>query len=227
MTAQNGSSTIYQIAFSVKTATDATLRMIYLDGTPLEGFEPNRLEYNCPLPKGTTQLPVITYDQADEYQTVTVRSGGVNGDYKITVRPQTGASQTYILHFSVATSDNASLSMIYLDGQALDGFHADTLDYTITLPMGVTTIPTVTFDKGDEAQKVLNILSNNVQTIKVTAENGKVQTYTITFIIQRSESAFLNMIYLDGDSLEGFDKNTFDYTFTLLTPTYASLRRTS
>ena len=218
VTAQNGSSTIYQIAFSVKTATDATLRMIYLDGTPLEGFEPNRLEYNCPLPKGTTQLPVITYDQADEYQTVTVRSGGVNGDYKITVRPQTGASQTYILHFSVATSDNASLSMIYLDGQALEGFHADTLDYTITLPMGVTTIPTVTFDKGDEAQKVLNILSNNVQTIKVTAENGKVQTYTITFIIQRSESAFLKMIYLDGDSLDGFDKNTFDYTYTLLTP---------
>ena len=219
VTAQNGSSTIYQIAFSVKTATDATLRMIYLDGKPLDGFEPNTLEYNCPLPKGTTQLPVITYDQADEYQTVTVRSGGVNGDYKITVRPQTGASQTYILHFSVATSDNASLNMIYLDGKALEGFNTDTLDYTITLPMGVTTIPTVTFDKGDEAQKVLNILSNNVQTIKVTAENGKVQTYTITFIIQRSESAFLKMIYLDGDSLEGFDKNTFDYTFTLLTPT--------
>ena len=219
VTAQNGSSTIYQITFSVHKATDASLKMIYLDGQPLEGFDPKVLEYNCPLPKGTTQLPVITYDQADEFQTVTTRSGGVNGDYKITVRPQSGASQTYILHFSVAVSDNANLSMLYLDGTPLAGFHPDTLNYTHTLPMGVSAIPTVTFDKAEDAQKVLNILSGNVQTIKVTAESGKTQTYTITFIVQRSESAFLKMIYLDGDSLVGFDKNIFDYTVTLKTNT--------
>ena len=215
VTAENGSSTIYQISFSVYKATNATLKMIYLDGQPLQGFDPNILEYNCPLPQGTKVLPVITYDQADEYQTITVRDGGVNGDYKITVRPQSGASQTYILHFSVATSDNANLKMIYLDGQPLAGFDPAVLNYVDTLPMGVLTIPTVTFDKGDEAQKVLNVCSNNVQTIKVTAESGKTQTYTITFVIQRSNSAFLKMIYLDEDSLDGFDKNTFDYTVSL------------
>ena len=215
VTAENGSSTIYQISFSVYKATNATLKMIYLDGQPLEGFDPNVLEYNCPLPQGTKVLPVITYDQADEYQTITVRDGGVNGDYKITVRPQSGASQTYTLHFSVATSDNANLKMIYLDGQPLEGFDPSTLNYVDTLPLGILTIPTVTFDKGDEAQKVLNVCSNNVQTLKVTAESGKTQTYTITFIIQRSNSAFLKMIYLDGDSLDGFDKNTFDYTVSL------------
>ncbi len=215
VTAQNGNSTIYQISFSVYKATNATLKMIYLDGQPLTGFDPNVLEYDCPLPQGTKDLPVITYDQADEYQTVTTRSGGINGDYKITVRPQSGASQTYTLHFSVATSDNADLRMIYLDGNPLNGFDAKVFNYTDTLPMGVMTIPTVTFDKGDETQKVLNICTNNVQTIKVTAESGKVQTYTITFVIQRSNSAFVKMIYLDGDSLEGFDKNIFDYTVSL------------
>ena len=215
VTAENGNSTIYQISFSVYKATNATLKMIYLDGKPLEGFDPNILEYNCPLPQGTKVLPVITYDQADEYQTITVRDGGINGDYKITVRPQSGASQTYILHFSVATSDNANLKMIYLDGEALEGFDPAVLNYVDTLPLGILTIPTVTFDKGDETQKVLNVCSNNVQTLKVTAESGKTQTYTITFIIQRSNSAFLKMIYLDGDSLEGFDKNTFDYTVSL------------
>lgn len=215
VTAENGNSTIYQISFSVYKATNATLKMIYLDGKPLEGFDPNILEYNCPLPQGTKVLPVITYDQADEYQTITVRDGGINGDYKITVRPQSGASQTYTLHFSVATSDNANLKMIYLDGEALEGFDPEVLNYVDTLPMGVLTIPTVTFDKGDETQKVLNVCSNNVQTLKVTAESGKTQTYTITFIIQRSNSAFLKMIYLDGDSLDGFDKNTFDYTVSL------------
>ncbi len=215
VTAQNGASTIYNIAFSVAQATNASLKMIYLDGKPLEGFDPDILEYNCPLPQGTTELPVVTYEQGDEYQTVTVRSGGINGDYKITVRPPSGASKTYVLHFSVATSDNISLKMIYLDGKELDGFDPNQLEYMDTLPMGVSTIPTVTWDKGDESQKILALLSNNVQTITVTAESGRSQTYSITFVIQRSESAFLKMIYLDGDSLEGFDPQTFAYTHTL------------
>ena len=215
VTAQNGASTIYNIAFSVAQATNASLKMIYLNGKPLEGFDPDILEYNCPLPQGTTELPVVTYEQCDEYQTVTVRSGGINGDYKITVRPPSGASKTYVLHFSVATSDNISLKMIYLDGKELDGFDPNQLEYVDTLPMGVSTIPTVTWDKGDESQKILALLSNNVQTITVTAESGRSQTYSITFVIQRSESAFLKMIYLDGDSLEGFDPQTFAYTHTL------------
>ena len=217
--AQNGNTTVYQIAFSVGKATDATLKMIYLDGQPLDGFDPNILEYDCPLPKGTTQLPIITYDQSDEYQTITTRDGGINGDYKITVRPQSGASQTYVLHFSVETSDNASLNNIYIDGKALENFYPDTLHYTITLPMGITTIPTVTYEKAEESQKVLNILSGNVQTIKVTAESGNTRTYIITFIIQRSESAFLKMIYLNGDSLIGFDQKVFDYTVPLSSST--------
>ena len=215
VTSESGSSTIYQISFSVYKATNATLKMIYLNGQPLDGFDPNILDYDCPLPQDTKVLPIITYDQADEYQTVTTRDGGVNGDYKITVRPQSGASQTYILHFSVATSDNADLKMIYLNGDSLKGFDPNIFNYVDTLPMGVLTTPTVTFEKGDSYQKVLNICSNNVQSIKVTAESGKTQTYTITFVIQRSNSAFLKMIYLDGDSLEGFDKNTFDYTYSL------------
>ena len=215
VSAQDGSTTIYQIAFSVAKATNANLKMIYLDGKPLEDFSPSVLEYHCPLPQGTTKLPIITYDKGDEYQTVTTRDGGINGDYKITVRPQSGAAQTYTLHFSVATSDNANLKMIYLDGKPLEHFDALTFNYVDTLPMGVTTIPEVTFDKADETQKILSIRNNNVHTIKVTAESGNTQTYTITFIIQRSNSAFLKMIYLDGDSLIGFDKNIFDYTISL------------
>ncbi len=213
--AGNGNTTQYQITFKVQQATNASLKMIYLDGAPLQDFNPEILEYDCPLPQGTTQLPVITYEQSDEYQTVTVRSGGINGDYRITVRPQSGASQTYVLHFSVATSDNAALAMIYIDGQEIDGFSATQLEYIDTLPMGVTNIPTVTYQKGDDSQKVFSLLNNNVHTLTVTAESGTTSVYTITFIIQRSESAFLKMIKLDGDSLEGFDPNIFSYSVHL------------
>ena len=215
--AQDGSTTVYQITFSVGKATNATLKMIYLDGQPLEGFDPSVLDYDCPLPQGTTKLPVVTYEQGDPYQTITVRSSGdLNGDYRITVRPQSGASQTYTLHFSVATSDNANLKMIYLDGQPLEGFTPEQLNYVDTLPMGVSKIPTVTYEQGDASQKVFSLLNNNVHILTVTAESGKTQTYTVTFIIQRSTSAFLKMIYLNGDSLKGFDPNTLSYTETLV-----------
>lgn len=213
--AGNGSSMLYQISMRVQQATNATLKMIYVGGEPLEGFTPQQTEYKYRLPKGTTQLPVVTYDRSDEYQTVTTRSDGVNGDYKLTVRPQTGASRTYVIHFSVETSDNVALQMIYLDGKPLQEFDSEVLEYTYTLPVGVSKIPSVTFDKGEDSQKVLSIFGNNTQTITVTAESGKTRTYTVTFVIQRSESAYLKMIYLDGDSLRGFDKQTFDYTMTL------------
>ena len=214
--AGNGATTQYQITFKVQQATNASLQMIYLDGTALAGFEPDKLEYNCPLPQGTTQLPVITYEQMDEYQTVTVRSGGLNGDYRITVRSQSGASQTYVLHFSVATSDNVNLSMIYLDGQELEGFDPAVTHYIDSLPIGISTIPSVTYTKGDLSQKVFSLLNNATHTLTVTSESGTTKTYTIEFVIQRSQSASLKMIYLDGDSLENFDPATLSYRVTLL-----------
>ena len=217
VTAGNGSKTIYQISFSVQKATDASLKMIYLDGEPLVGFDAKQLEYDCPLPQGTTTLPTITYEQANAYQTVTVRSGGINGDYRITVRPESGDAQTYILHFYVAKSNNVALQMIYLDGKPLDGFQPDSLNYQVTLPMGITTLPVISFDKGEASQNVLPMSNGTIRELKVTAESGKTQTYRIEFIIQRSTSAYLKMIYLDGDSLIGFEKEVYEYTYTLAT----------
>ncbi len=214
--AGNGNTTVYLITFSVGQATDATLKMIYIDGIELEGYDKTQLEYTIRLPKGTTKQPAVTYTPNDEYQTITTRSGSnVEDDYKITVRPQSGASQTYILHFKVETSENADLTMIYLDGVALEGFSTDKTDYTYTLPMGVSTLPTVTYDKAETGQKVLSMCENNTQRITVTAESGAKKTYTIAFVIQKSENAFLSMIYLDGVALEGFEKTTLTYSITL------------
>lgn len=216
VTAGNGSTTVYQITFSVLQATDATLRMIYLDGVELEGFDKNQLEYTIQLPQGTTKQPEVTWEQNDEFQKVTPRPGsGVEDDYRITVRAQSGASQTYILHFQVTTSSNTALSMIYVDDEPLADFDPEQTDYSYTLPVGVSTLPSVRFDKADDTQRVLTLSEDNVYTITVTAENGDRRTYTITFIIQKSENAFLQMIYLDGEPLEGFDPQTLAYSIPL------------
>lgn len=217
VTAGNGTTTIYQIAFSVATFSDNTLQGIYLDDVLIEGFEAEKEEYYVNLPQGTTVRPAVTYQLVNEnLQTASVRDfSGLNGDYKITVRPQSGASRTYIIHFSVATSSNTDLLMIYLNGVEIPGFRSDSLNYIDSLPEGVTTIPTVTFKKAEESQRVLSVLENKVQRITVTAESGAKKEYTVRFIPRASENAFLNMIYLDGVVLPGFKKEVLEYSYPL------------
>ena len=217
VTAGNGTTTIYQIAFSVATFSDNTLQGIYLDDVLIEGFEAEKDEYYVNLPQGTTVRPAVTYQLVNEnLQTASVRDfSGLNGDYKITVRPQSGASRTYIIHFSVTTSSNTDLLMIYLNGVEIPGFRSDSLNYIDSLPEGVTTIPTVTFKKAEESQRVLSVLENKVQRITVTAESGAKKEYTVRFIPRASANAFLNMIYLDGVVLPGFKKEVLEYSYPL------------
>ena len=216
VTAGDGSTTIYMIAFSVEVFSENTLASLTVAGYDIN-FQPETNEYWVNLPQGTTTLPEITYTLKDpNFQTASVRTiSGVSGDYKITVRPQSGASRTYIIHFSVATSSNVNLKMIYIGGVALEGFAADKTEYEITLPEGVSKIPAVTFEKEESTQRVLSVLEDKVQTITVTAQSGATRTYTITFIVTVSENAFLDMIYLDKKPLADFVKENLTYTVTL------------
>ena len=147
VTAGDGSTFTYKLTLSVAQADNTYLNMIYVGGSELEGFSSTQFEYNYVLPSGTTALPAITWTQGDEFQTVTARGRGVNGDYVITVTSQAGSSQTYTIHFSVASSDNTALSMIYYGGTKISNFSATTYEYTVTLAAGVTTIPRVTADR--------------------------------------------------------------------------------
>ena len=54
VTAGNGTTTIYQIAFSVTAFSDNTLQGIYLDGVLIDGFEAEKDEYYVNLPQGRT-----------------------------------------------------------------------------------------------------------------------------------------------------------------------------
>lgn len=217
VTAGNGNTTIYLITFSVEAYTDNTLKMIYVGGVELANFDPETNEYSVTLEKGASELPVITFDKQDEdLQTVNTRSGGLNGDYKITVRPQSGASRTYIIHFSVDASNNNKLADILVGGTSIEGFDADVLNYKYILPEGESTIPAVTFKKGEESQRVLSVLEDTTQTITVTAESGDKRIYTVDFCIQLSANAFLKMIYLNGNPIATpFDSSELNYKLPL------------
>lgn len=221
VTAGDGSTRLYQIQFHQQVSSVNTLKDIQVDGVSLPNFHSEVTEYTYTLPAGTETLPTVTYTAGDEFQTITTRSGGVGGDYKIIVYPQQGASRTYTIHFVVETSSNTQLAMIYLDTQPLEGFEPTQREYDITLPDGVSVIPSVTVQKAETNQRVLTLLQGNQVLITVTAQSGAKATYTLNFIVHVSANAFLKAIFLDGDTIEGFapDKLNYEVRYSETRPT--------
>lgn len=215
--AQDGTTTTYTIVFSVEQASVATLLDIQIGGVSIPGFEPTQPNYTYVLPRGTQELPEITYTLHDDYQTVRITEGGVEGDTRITVRAQSGDIMVYTIHFTIEKSSVAILSDIKIDGVSLPGFSPEILEYSYELAGGTTELPAITWVKGDEYQQVLlqKGTVNGASTIRVQAEDGTVKQYVINFSVQKSENAKLQNIYVDGVPLPGFEQETFSYVYVL------------
>ena len=211
------STRTYKLTYKIEASTYAYLSDIRLDGQSLEGFSPEKTSYSITLPIGTTTLPDITWTQGDPYQQVNVTPSGVDGTTRIIVTAAAGNTVTYRLTFSTEKSFNNTLLGIALDGTPLEAFHPDTLNYTITLPAGTTTLPAISYTQGDEYQTVT--VNTNTATrivrIQVKAGNGTSRIYTLTFEIEKSANALLQMIYLNGDSLDNFTPEQLNYIVAL------------
>lgn len=211
------STRTYKLTYKIEASSYAYLAGISLDGQPIDGFSPEQTNYSFTLPIGTTTLPAITWTQGDPYQTVSITEGGVDGTTRIVVTAAAGNTVTYRLTFSTEKSSNNALLGIALDGKPLDGFHPDTLNYTLTLPAGTTTLPVVTYTPGDEYQIVTLNTSTATRTVRIVvkAGDGSSRIYTLTFEIEKSANALLKMIYLDGDSLADFTPEQLNYIVSL------------
>lgn len=220
VTAENGSKKAYTLEFVILHSSNALLNGISVDYKPLEKFEPGVFEYWYELPWGTTQMPDVTYETGDVWQVVTTEDNGINGDYKLTVQAEDGdTEQTYVIHFSVAKSNNALLQDILVGGESMPNFDPEVLTYSYDLPYGETVIPAVEGVKTMEEQvvEVVNAASiTQVTTITVTAQDGKTkQTYTVSWKNKQSSNAQLTMIYLDGVPMDGFEPGVSDYPVSL------------
>ena len=215
--AQSGAVTTYTIEFVVVKSSNSTLNAIMLDGVLIEGFASDITTYNVTLPRGTTQLPKITWTLGDASQTIRLAEGGVNGETKITVKAQTGDVTIYSIIFKVEINSNVNLRDIKVGGISISDFNSQTTDYSFELPAGTTTLPEITYVKDDEAQNVSVTRGgvNGVTQILVRAEDGTTRVYTITFSVLKSENAFLKMIYVDGVALTDFEKEKFEYQYVL------------
>ncbi len=215
--AQNGDVKTYSIRFSVMKADNSTLKDILVGGVSVPNFHSDTLIYNIDLPRGTSSLPEITYVANDATQVIRKVEGGVDGVTRITVKAQSGAMTVYELRFSVYKSSNSHLADIIVDGKTIEGFAADKYEYFDTLPSGTIDLPTIEAVKGDSYQNVIaaNEGVNGKSTITVTAEDGTQSVYVIHFTVEKSVSALLKMIFVDGKKLPNFSSDVMSYSMTL------------
>ncbi len=116
-----GTKQMLQSAYGVEDAnysTEARLSMIYLDGVPLPGFDPNVLEYDVILPEGTQFEPYLEAVPMDDGAMTLVNPAfQLPGDAVVDVYAENRYdNQRYIVHYTVFTGvpdESAPLVQVY------------------------------------------------------------------------------------------------------------------
>ncbi|ULL14152.1 hypothetical protein DVH26_06665 [Paenibacillus sp. H1-7] len=171
-------------------SSDSSLLDLRVNGTTLEGFASNRLQYSLSVPYETT-VTRVTYTTSDPAASVQIHGGEnlVVGDnpVTVTVTAQNGTKSVYgilITRQSQAQSSNASLSDLRVNGTTLSGFAPDKLSYSLDVSYS-TTVAEVTYSTEHASAKVtitgdrnLSVGSNRF-TVLVTAEDGATKEYVI------------------------------------------------
>lgn len=227
VTAGDGSTSTYQILFTVPKSNIDYLDGIFLNGQLIAGWDKDQLEYTVVLEK-TDVFPVVTFERGEtakdpsgEYiQIVNERKiTAAPGEYKFTVIAENGSKRTYVIKFKLNLSSDATLQTIKVAGVPLSDFAPTKTEYEVILPPG-SSMPKVEAEKR-VGQTVVPAKNNGVYTFTVTAEDKETTlVYTVTVTIQKSDNAYLQNIRLvlaSGDTinLPGFVRNQFEYTYVI------------
>lgn len=235
--AGNGDTKSYNFTYYSQTYTDNRLANLVVEGFSLcdrngdsIAFDAEVKEYWVNLPMGTAEIPTITATLRNaQYQDTTVTPlTDLNGTYKITVKPLSGAGRTYTIHFSVAVSKNAALAMIFLDGDSLKDFDPNVRDYVHTVEKGES-VPVVSWTRAEEVQTVAAVTNKNTMYLTVTAGDKKTKrVYSIRFKFPASDNTQLldiKLKYADrSDTISmkysyKFKGDSLDYSIDLEGPT--------
>ena len=226
--AQNGDSLVYTILFNETKSSADTLLAIRYDNKLIDNFAPRTYFYEVPIASGQSFPDVIEYDQADDYQNVTLNLLSADEQaqlYQIVVKAQNGQMQTYTVNFVRQLLNVTTIDMIKINGVPLAGFDVDVYDYSYILAANVTTMPRVEVETEESYKQKIEMLPavdsiatkslNQKMVITVTAENGEYKIYTIHFPVEVSKDATLNQIFYGGNALPSFVSTVYNYTVEL------------
>ncbi len=177
----------YTIDFSIESGDNAFLSNISTDSTPIDNFDKFTNNYIIGLPYGSTVTPIISATSEDARATIDIiQTNNIEDTVYIIVKAINGDSNIYTLTFYIMANTDATLSNIYIDGQAISSFSSTTRNYKFGVSPTYIGIPVVTAIATDSNAFVEIEAATEIpgQTkINVTAANGVDKlTYRINFI---------------------------------------------
>lgn len=190
------------------------------DTVMIPGFSSSTYTYNVSFPPASVSVPTINYSTISDTGARIIRiiqATSPNGKAFITVRAENGDTLMYTINFSVELSDNANLDSLKYNGISVT-FHPDTLSYHVELSPGTSVPPFVTAVtqwSGLTPQITQAAGLPGTATVKVTAEDGTVKTYSIYFTVALSTNSQASWIKYNGVSLSNFHPDTLTYNIEL------------
>lgn len=232
------SSKSYWIYFSFEgqLSSDTSLKTLTVDGEPIKDFNPEVFNYSIIVPNTVTEIEINA--EASSSKASVTGTGkqqlSAPGDYKfdITVTAESGKTALYSIAVTKETpidpskSGDNSLKSLSVDGIDIGVFNSATKEYSATVPY-VTAEITINAEANDIKAKIEGIgtfpLTDNESlfTIKVTAENGKIDLYTVKItkeaeVVVKSSDANLKSIDVSPGTLTPqFNPDIKNYTVTV------------
>ncbi len=217
VTAEDGTTKLsYYLAFEIEEipqlSDDATLQYIEIFGTKYTDFDVNKNNV-INLDEVPTEDDIVI-KPTDSKATFSIEQ--TDNIFSITITAEDGETQlTYVFVVNVIVlSDDNTLSAITLNGNDLDGFSPNTLNYN---NLSVYELPVVDAELNDSKASMTITQptgDNPVATIRVTAENGEVRTYTLNFLlIVEPEEDLIPLEVVFSNGFKGFinaAENTID-----------------
>lgn len=232
VTAAAGNSRTYTIHYPRELSDDATLKMIFIDESPMPNFDAERNSYKIELDYGVP-VPNIT-EATKDFQTVKHRQSGDTVEVIVTAELDT-IQNIYTIVFERRKSNITTLrNIILMDKEQKQlpydrfAFQSKEYEYTIVMPYDPQAtedvLPSMTIEKADSLQTVQisqqQVSKNEIQVIvHVIAPNGEDEgEYLLLFRFMRNDDALLtgiNIALTDSTStpIKGFKSTTYNYTY--------------
>jgi len=141
---------------------------------------------------------------------------GVNSKGMVVVRAENLKLKSYNFMFSKVKSANSKLNWIKVSDVVIANFHSDTLNYEHSISTCVTTLPALTYEKASVYSNVAYVpatLTNRTATFTVTAENGNVSVYKVTFKLTNNNANLLGYRVNTTNQNNVFSSTVFNHTY--------------
>ena len=228
VTAEDGTTTTYVIHLENAKSTNANLSDLEVTGETISpSFDKDTLSYTVTVDSDTDKATIVA--TAEDSRSTVTGTGEKDLNYgsnpfEIKVKAEDGTEKVYTVTIERELSSDVKLSDLKVDGETIPGFDPDVPSYT--LPDVGNDVESITIDatpENDEATvEVVGADPNgvvplevgeNVITVKVTAQDGSVGTYTITVNREADDNNDLKSLEVEGyDITPTFDPDTTEYT---------------